>query len=50
VADDRAEFDAPQRQTPKERLYAIYMVQANAADTRELRLQFRSMVQAALLN
>jgi CubicO group peptidase (beta-lactamase class C family) len=35
---------------PKEQLYAIYMVQANDADTRELRLQFRSMVQAALLD
>jgi CubicO group peptidase (beta-lactamase class C family) len=35
---------------PKEQLYAIYMVQANADDTRELRLQFRSMVQAALLD
>ncbi len=35
---------------PKEQLYAIYMVQANADDTRDLRLQFRSMVQAALLD
>jgi CubicO group peptidase (beta-lactamase class C family) len=35
---------------PKEQLYAIYMVQANADDTRELRLQFRSMIQAALLD
>ena len=35
---------------PKEQLYAIYMVQANEADTRELRLQFRSMVQAALVD
>jgi CubicO group peptidase (beta-lactamase class C family) len=35
---------------PKEQLYAIYMVQANEADTRELRLQFRSMVQAAIVD
>ena len=35
---------------PKEQLYAIYMVQANAADTRDLRLQFRSMVEAALVD
>jgi CubicO group peptidase (beta-lactamase class C family) len=35
---------------PKEQLYAIYMIQANEADTRELRLQFRSMVQAALVD
>jgi CubicO group peptidase (beta-lactamase class C family) len=35
---------------PKEQLYAIYMVQANAADTRDLRMQFRTMVQAALLD
>jgi CubicO group peptidase (beta-lactamase class C family) len=35
---------------PKEQLYAIYMIQANDADTRELRLQFRSMVQAALID
>jgi CubicO group peptidase (beta-lactamase class C family) len=35
---------------PKEQLYAIYMVQANADDTRDLRMQFRSMVQAALLD
>jgi hypothetical protein len=35
---------------PKEQLYAIYMIQANDADTRDLRMQFRSMVQAALLD
>jgi CubicO group peptidase (beta-lactamase class C family) len=35
---------------PKEQLYAIYMIQANDADTRDLRVQFRSMVQAALLD
>jgi CubicO group peptidase (beta-lactamase class C family) len=35
---------------PKEQLYAIYMIQANDADTRDLRLQFRSMVQAALVD
>jgi len=35
---------------PKEQLYAIYMVQANADDTRELRMQFRTMIQAALLD
>jgi CubicO group peptidase (beta-lactamase class C family) len=35
---------------PKEQLYAIYMIQANADDTRDLRLQFRSMIQAALLD
>ena len=35
---------------PKEQLYAIFMVQANEADTRELRMQFRSMIQAALVD
>jgi CubicO group peptidase (beta-lactamase class C family) len=35
---------------PKEQLYAIYMVQANDADTRDLRVQFRSMVQAAIVD
>ncbi|CAN5643512.1 serine hydrolase domain-containing protein [soil metagenome] len=35
---------------PKEQLYAVYMVQANEADTRALRLQFRTMIQAALLD
>jgi CubicO group peptidase (beta-lactamase class C family) len=35
---------------PKEQLYAIYMIQANDADTRDLRMQFRTMVQAALLD
>ena len=35
---------------PKEQLYAIYMIQANEADTAPLRMQFRSMVQAALLD
>jgi len=35
---------------PKEQLYAIYMVQANDADTRNLRMQFRTMIQAALLD
>jgi CubicO group peptidase (beta-lactamase class C family) len=35
---------------PKEQLYAIYMVQANAADTRDLRMQFRTMIEAALLD
>jgi CubicO group peptidase (beta-lactamase class C family) len=35
---------------PKEQLYAIYMVQANDADTRDLRMQFRTMVQAALID
>ena len=35
---------------PKEQLYAIYMMQANDADTRDLRMQFRTMVQAALLD
>jgi CubicO group peptidase (beta-lactamase class C family) len=35
---------------PKEQLFAIYMIQANDADTRDLRLQFRSMVQAALVD
>ena len=35
---------------PKEQLYAIYMVQANDADTRDLRMQFRTMIQAALLD
>ncbi len=34
----------------KEQLYAIYMVQANDADTRDLRMQFRTMVQAALID
>jgi len=33
---------------PKEQLVGIYMVQANAEDTRFLRNQFRSMVQAAI--
>jgi CubicO group peptidase (beta-lactamase class C family) len=35
---------------PKEQLFAIYMIQANDADTRDLRLQFRSMVEAALVD
>jgi CubicO group peptidase (beta-lactamase class C family) len=35
---------------PREQLLAIYMVQANADDTRFLRNQFRSMVQAALVD
>ncbi len=35
---------------PKEQLYAIYMVQANADDTRFLRTQFRTMVEAALMD
>jgi CubicO group peptidase (beta-lactamase class C family) len=35
---------------PKEQLFALYMIQANDADTRELRMQFRTMVQAALLD
>ena len=35
---------------PKEQLFAIYMVQANEANTADLRMQFRSMVQAALLD
>ena len=35
---------------PKEQLYAIYMVQANAADTRFLRTQFSTMVEAALMD
>jgi CubicO group peptidase (beta-lactamase class C family) len=35
---------------PKEQLYAIYMVQANDSDTRDLRMQFRTMVQAALVD
>jgi len=35
---------------PKNELFAIYMIQANADDTRGLRMQFRSMVQAALLD
>jgi len=35
---------------PMELLYAIYMIQANDADTRYLRVQFRSMVEAALLD
>ena len=33
---------------PKEQLVGIYMVQASADDTRFLRNQFRSMVQAAI--
>ena len=33
---------------PKEQLVGIYMVQASAEDTRFLRNQFRSMVQAAI--
>jgi len=35
---------------PKEQLYAIYMIQANDADTRYLRVQFRTMIEAALLD
>ena len=35
---------------PKEQLLAIYMVQASDADTRYLRNQFRSMVQAAIID
>jgi CubicO group peptidase (beta-lactamase class C family) len=35
---------------PKEQLVAIYMVQASADDTRFLRNQFRTMVQAALID
>jgi CubicO group peptidase (beta-lactamase class C family) len=35
---------------PKEQLVGIYMVQANAEDTRFLRNQFRTMVQAALID
>ena len=35
---------------PKEQLVGIYMVQANADDTRFLRNQFRSMVQAAIID
>ena len=35
---------------PKNELFAIYMIQANDADTRDLRMQFRTMVQAALLD
>ncbi|HEY2876924.1 MAG TPA: serine hydrolase domain-containing protein [Reyranella sp.] len=35
---------------PKNELFAIYMIQANADDTRDLRMQFRSMVEAALLD
>ena len=35
---------------PKEQLYAIYMIQANDADTRYLRTQFKTMVEAALLD
>ena len=35
---------------PKEQLLAIYMVQASEADTRFLRNQFRTMVQAALID
>ena len=34
---------------PKEQLVGIYMVQASADDTRFLRNQFRSMVQAAIV-
>ncbi len=33
---------------PKEQLVGIYMVQASAEDTRFLRNQFRTMVQAAI--
>ncbi|MBL6652450.1 MAG: beta-lactamase family protein [Reyranella sp.] len=35
---------------PKEQLVGLYMVQASEADTRFLRRQFRSMVQAALVD
>jgi CubicO group peptidase (beta-lactamase class C family) len=35
---------------PKNELFAIYMIQANDADTRDLRMQFRTMVEAALLD
>jgi CubicO group peptidase (beta-lactamase class C family) len=35
---------------PKEQLVGIYMVQASAEDTRFLRNQFRSMVQAAIID
>jgi CubicO group peptidase (beta-lactamase class C family) len=35
---------------PKNELFAIYMIQANADDTRDLRMQFRTMVEAALLD
>jgi CubicO group peptidase (beta-lactamase class C family) len=35
---------------PKKELFAIYMIQANDADTRDLRMQFRTMVEAALLD
>ncbi len=35
---------------PKEQLLAIYMVQASEGDTRFLRNQFRSMVQAAIVD
>jgi CubicO group peptidase (beta-lactamase class C family) len=35
---------------PKEQLVAIYMVQASEGDTRFLRSQFRTMVQAALID
>jgi CubicO group peptidase (beta-lactamase class C family) len=35
---------------PKKELFAIYMIQANADDTRDLRMQFRTMVEAALLD
>jgi CubicO group peptidase (beta-lactamase class C family) len=35
---------------PKEQLVGIYMVQASAEDTRFLRNQFRSMVQAAIVD
>ena len=34
---------------PKEQLVALYMVQASADDTRFLRNQFRTMVQAAIV-
>jgi len=35
---------------PKEQLVAIYMVQASEGDTRFLRTQFRTMVQAAIVD
>ena len=35
---------------PQNDLFAIYMIQANADDTRDLRMQFRAMVEAALLD
>ena len=35
---------------PKEQLVAIYMVQASEGDTRFLRNQFRTMVQAAIVD